>query len=217
MKKIFLATAITLLAIAAHSNDADILIWDIRLWENGNETVAPGITSAGFDAISKFYLKSTTGDTAFNLSDYTYATSDALVGGGATVSSIFAPGLDDAAYGYAGSYYTNISKLREDIVSATGLSDISEIDDRAWEFYMQLDNNGNRVAWSEHLYDPTADSSSAVYLSSVSGSIYNSSTPFHTINPPTFNFGSHLVPEPTSGLLMMMGAGLLALRRRRRA
>ncbi|MBR6733651.1 MAG: PEP-CTERM sorting domain-containing protein [Kiritimatiellae bacterium] len=35
--------------------------------------------------------------------------------------------------------------------------------------------------------------------------------------PSGFNFGSHLVPEPTSGLLMMLGAGLLALRRRRRA
>jgi len=40
------------------------------------------------------------------------------------------------------------------------------------------------------------------------------------LNPLTgtvFNFGTHLVPEPTSGLLMMLGAGLLALRRRRRA
>ena len=45
----------------------------------------------------------------------------------------------------------------------------------------------------------------------------NASNMMNPLTGTVFNFGTHLVPEPTSGLLMMLGAGLLALRRRRRA
>ena len=214
MKKLLLiAAAITIGTIASASTD--LLVWSIDLSQNPNNDVAPGISSAGFNSISKFYLKSTETGKTFDLLGYTFMDQ----GLSQSAGDNFSNGLPFGDLGFSNPYYTNMSKLYTDIEAYLGTLDPAntEIKGNQWEFYMQLNNNSEMVAWSEHMYNPTANPSSSVYLQDVGASRFTPSGPYDPVTVPIFNFGSHLVPEPTSGLLMMLGAGLLALRRRRSA
>jgi hypothetical protein len=206
MKRVsIIVAAAILIGAVAFSAGTDLLIWNVDL--AGNEKVE----GAPFDSISKFYLKSTQTGQTFSLANYTYMDSDLSTSAGEGFSAgIFIP--EDS---FTDPYYTDLGSLYNAMATALDV-DVSDINSSEWEFYMQLDNNGQMVAWSEHMFDPTKSNAASVYLSDVAGSVYNTSHPLSgNALPPAFNFGSHLVPEPTSGMLMMLGAGLLALRRRR--
>lgn len=210
MKKFLVLAASAIVGVGvccADTTATDLLIWSINL--RGNSEVA----NKPFTTISQFYLQSQDGSKTFDIADYTYTdqTLTTLISDGFTNADNLGPA---ARRGVTNNYFTDWTSLQSDILAYTGEDSVSS---GAWEFFMQLDNNGNMTAWSEHLYDPANDQASAVYLSSVIPDYVYKANMFNPDTMSSFNFGSHLVPEPTSGLLMMLGAGLLALRRRRRA
>ena len=200
MKRVVLLGA--MLTIAAFLQGADIgtdvLVWNIDLYYSPAEELAEKNT--GFTSISSFVLHGN-GNT-IDLSDYTYGNNS--LSGTTGLSSGISP--DTAVYGNTGLYYTKIG----DVVTNSG---ITEDQYGAYEFLMQLkDNNGNLVAWSAHLFNPAAD---PLTLSALKDTLVDIGDIKNPSKITTFNFGTNMVPEPTSGLLMMLGAGLLALRRRR--
>lgn len=203
MRRISFIAAAFLLVLAASATD--ILVWNINV--NNNDT----LQNKQFNTLSKFYLQSTDG-TVIQMAPYTYY--DRSLSYSVTKDN-YDYHMSWGDTGMTDPFYTDLTALEAGIKQATGLD---TIDYGVWEFFMELENNGSMVAWSEHLYDPNANVDSRLYLSALVPDMVNNS---NAMNPGTaiipFNFGSHLVPEPTSGLLMMLGAGLLALRRRRRA
>ena len=209
MKKFFFSLAVAAMGVVAMAADTDLLVWDINTYENDNLDGA--MHGTPFSSISQFYLTSTTDpSTRINIGDYTY--SDLAL---TQLDQNLTSGIGSVGqYGLTESiYYTDFGKLlSQNNITASDYGD--------YEFIMQLDNNGKMVAWSEDLFNPK---SNPLLLSAVVNNVINTSALGNMLNPETeirafsFNFGSHLVPEPTSGLLMMLGAGLLALRRRRRA
>lgn len=209
MKKFLFSLAVATMGVVAMAADTDLLVWDINTYENDNLDGA--MKGTPFSSISQFYLVSTKDPSArINIGDYTYSDLARTQLDQGLTSGIGTLG----PYGMTESiYYTDFGKLLSQ-------NNITANDYEAYEFIMQLDNNGNMVAWSEDLFNPN---SNPLLLSAVVGNVFNTSQIGNMQNPETeirafsFNFGSHLVPEPTSGLLMMLGAGLLALRRRRRA
>ncbi len=106
-----------------------------------------------------------------------------------------------------------VSDLFGDGSLSTGLQthDLGATDSSIWSFYIELGNyasgSNTDVAWtlrSEKL--SYSDAISKGYISAGSVSV-----------PKVWSGGKFsAVPEPTSGLLLMMGGALLALRRRRR-
>ena len=202
MKKSLIFCAVMASIMFAHGANisTDVLVWDIDLYNSPAEELAGKNT--GFSSISSFVLQGN-GNT-IDLSGYTYG-NNSLSGKPGLSSGITS---DTAEYGYTGLYYTNIGQAVTDY-------GITEDQYGAYEFLMQVSNNeGNLVAWSAHLFNPAADPLTLTALSSTLVDIGDIKNPSMIT---TFNFGTNLVPEPTSGLLMMLGAGLLALRRRRRA
>ena len=201
MRRISFIAAAFLLVLAASATD--ILVWNINV--NNNDT----LENKQFDTLSKFYLQSKDG-TVIQMAPYTYYDRSLS-------ASVVEDNYDYNMYwgdtGTTDPFYTDLTALEAGIKQATGLDTINY---GAWEFFMELENNGSMVAWSEHLYDPNANVDSRLYLSALVPDMVNNSNAMNTVPIKIFNFGSHLVPEPTSGLLMMLGAGLLALRRRRR-
>ena len=82
-----------------------------------------------------------------------------------------------------------------------------------------LYNGGSLVAWSAVLFDPNSDDhvmksdlSDALYALSNGGDLNPQQGP-SSATP--YNFGVNVVPEPSSGLMLLVGAAMLALRRKR--
>ncbi len=101
----------------------------------------------------------------------------------------------DVALGYAGPLW----------------ADVTGYEDPAWSFMIELgnfDDSGTEDVWTVMAY-----SEKATY-DQLRRFIQPGEIPDPTMTP--WQGGAYAVPEPTSGLLVMLGGALLALRRRRK-
>ncbi len=196
MKKLFftalLATAFAVSSMAALS-DTDMLMWSIELSDSEQ------FSSGSYPEFNKVTIGLRYGSDYIDLNPNTYYIDEgSLVGpnGPANVDAI------DSELGMAGDFATKLGSLENYTAGAY----------EGYEVVIQLWNNDTLVAFS----DNTFDSSKHLYLqdlarTSMPSDMVPSAIDLSLVIP----LGSRVVPEPTSGLLMMLGAGLLALRRRR--
>ena len=190
------STALTMPVRAEVSTD--VLMWYLDLGDSPEE----GIRTQTFDTLN-FYLRSTEDPSqTIDLTPYTYLNMDDVgTGQGAGTAS----GIDGS---FAGVYHTD-------------LSGAGNIDYTKYEFMMSLYSGGNLVAWSETLFNGEPDpvmktalaEANALYNRASGGDLNPSELP-PGVTP--YNFGSNVVPEPTGGLLMLVGGALLSLRRKRK-
>lgn len=201
MKKI-LATILAATALAATA-PADDTSADVLVWYVDTEEARSGARNAAFDEI-KFWAVNSDNSSTVSLGGLTYTSPEDLraarysdlSGGGPAGSGNSIPlgGTDTAT----GTYYTDLSSFQFD---------------NGYSFLMELYNNNNGpVAWVEF---PVSTSLAGIQEAIASlNSLVDS---FEPVPMQGYNFGSAMTPEPTSGLLLLVGGALLALRRRRRA
>ena len=197
MKKAFIAALVAaMFGATAMASGADMLIWHIDLedswvYQNGNYPTFNKITLGLQNGSDSSTYQELDSKTYYLVDDTTLASSPGYGGGLADASQ---------GKGIAGNFATDLSAYGNDVYGG-------------YEVMIQLWNNNELVAVSDNIFD----SSKNLYLSSLA----RTSMPTDTLPASAWeigiNFGGRMVPEPTSGLLMMLGAGLLALRRRRRA
>ncbi len=190
MKKAFIATLVAaMFGATAMASDADMLIWQIDLQDSPYyENVDP------LPSFNKINLWLQSGDNIIRLESKTYDTANDVYG-----LSAITTGIDPEGY---------------TTVYATDLTGLSNDDYGRYELMMQFWNNDDLVSFSDNLFD----SSKHIYLRDLARTTMPSDTnPISIDSSLAIQLGARVVPEPTSGLLMMLGAGLLALRRRRRA
>ena len=195
MKKAFIATLIAaMFGATAMASDADMLIWHIDLedswvYQNGNYPTFNKITFGLQNGSDSSTYKELDSKTYYLVDDTTLASSPG-----------YGDGLANANQGIAGTFATDLSAYGNDVYGG-------------YEVMIQLWNNTELVAVSDNIFD----SSKNLYLRDLARTSMPSDTLPVSAWDIGINFGARVVPEPTSGLLMMLGAGLLALRRRRRA
>ncbi len=195
MKKAFIATLIAaMFGATAMASDADMLIWHIDLedswvYQNGNYPTFNKITFGLQNGSDSSTYKELDSKTYYLVDDTTLASSPG-----------YGDGFANANQGIAGTFATDLSAYGNDVYGG-------------YEVMIQLWNNTELVAVSDNIFD----SSKNLYLRDLARTSMPSDTLPVSAWDIGINFGSRIVPEPTSGLLMMLGAGLLALRRRRRA
>lgn len=92
--------------------------------------------------------------------------------------------------------------------SSTGIhgSDISGYNNSTWSFYVEL-TRGSDVVYTGKTFSYTD-----LYNNGYIATSFNSNESIAALQRSNFS----IVPEPTSGLLLLMGGAMLALRRRRR-
>ena len=202
MKKITFMVAMVVAASATlpmrlcAETSTDVLMWYLDLGDSPEE----GIHNQTFDSLN-FYLRSTDDHSVtIGLNNYTYLNMDDVGTGRGTGT---AAGIDGS---FAGVYHTD-------------LSGAGNIDYSKYEFMLAAYNGGNLVAWSTVLFNSNSDDH--VMLADLAGSLYSLSNggdlnPMPSPGTTPFNFGEHVVPEPSSGLMMLVGGALLALRRKRK-
>ena len=189
MKKlmsVFFAAALTGAAWAETS--ADVLIWDINTKED--EASFDGATR-NFDTIKFWAIDSNKQET--DLTQYTYIGPEYLLANNA--DGLAGSGGEIAGDGTtsAGTFYTDMSAFKE------GYTFMAEL-------YLggtTVDRMLTPLTWSQFM--------DAV----VSGLTQEKLDQFPEALPNPYNMASSMVPEPTSGLLLVIGGALLALRRRR--
>ena len=202
MKKI-LVTAMCAAAfgLAAQAAGTDVLMWYLNLEDSPDAGTASSTT---FDSINFYMVKSDdmSRTPVVSLNERTYHGIDNLQDQNAGIPS------SSIQYGaYAGDFYTDLS----------GIDNLSQ-----YEFMMTLYNGGDLVAWTAWLYNDNlaVNDPLRASLAQVNASLYTTQggedlNPVALGNMTPYNFGKNVVPEPTGGLLMLVGASLLALRRRR--
>ena len=189
MKKSLMAILVAaLVGVAWSENSADVLVWYLDTDEDMENT------GTEFDSI-KFWAVDAN-DTRIDLADRTYTGPAYLLAGTPAAGSgdtITLPSGDAPTTIY-GSYYTNLDGY-----------------DSGYSFWMELYLGDQKV---ERMLQPVSwdDFKRHMVVSSGLSNDLNLSP-----EAGAFNFASKMIPEPTSGLLFLIGGALLALRRRRYA
>ena len=183
-------------AASAVDTSTDVLLWHIDLTDNWSTRNSPDFDSIKFVAVSS-------DETKTDLTPKTYASIEDLAllqavensNGFITDDSTILP---DGTGSVAGYYYTDISGY------GSGYSFMAEV----WA-------NGGVSAWmlSPVSYETLQQAGAVATLGELQGTdgdfnpqpMYNS-----------YNMGQAMVPEPSGGLLMLIGGALLALRRKRK-
>ena len=202
MKKIMFMLGVTAMAVSVNAASMDWAVSAITAFKDHNNAA---FTQSGTPA-------SVTGLTAY-LIDYSQldTITDALAKGTAlTASSAGILGIDDTVtkYGAAGLTGVPSSNLALDNPYTVA---ILYADTRGEDAYYLVSSTFS----GKYAYDETDPEAVVTKISGTKANVWDSSSSSGWQKAVASGGGSSDIPEPTSGLLLVLGGAMLALRRRR--